>query len=94
MTRTAAELSIVCDVPGPPGVRRSGPWRALEVLGPLDHGAVGILRDIAEPLAAAGISLFAISTFDTDYVLVPADRVAAAAAALRRAGHALETDAS
>jgi hypothetical protein len=71
----------------PAGVRCEPGWRALAVEGPLDFGLTGILASIATPLAEAGISLFAISTFDTDYVLVKAERLDDAMEALRRAGH-------
>ena len=72
-------------VPG--SVQSSGPWRALRVAGTLDHSLTGVLREIAGPLADAEIPIFAISSFDTDYVLVPGGRVEAARAALEEAGH-------
>jgi hypothetical protein len=71
----------------PADVRCEPGWRALAVKGPLDFGLTGILASIAAPLAEAGISIFAISTFDTDYVLVKAERLDDAVEALRRAGH-------
>ncbi|MBS1270292.1 MAG: hypothetical protein MAG794_01247 [Gammaproteobacteria bacterium] len=71
MTRTSDELSIVCESRlVPPGVEQTGPWRALRVEGPLDFDMTGILYRIVRPLADAKISIFAVSTFDTDYVLV------------------------
>lgn len=88
VTRTADELSLVCGWPhAPAGARREGPWRALQVAGPLDFALTGVLASIAAPLAEAGVSIFAVSTFDTDYVLVREERLADAVAALRRAGH-------
>ncbi len=78
LTRTRDELSIVCaqrDVPD--DIRCERDWRALKVEGPLDFALTGILASIAAPLADAGISIFAISTFDTDYVLVKQDKVGA-----------------
>jgi hypothetical protein len=88
VTRTPDELSIVCPQDTmPAGVRCEPGWRALAVAGPLDFGLTGILVSIAAPLAEAGISIFAISTFDTDYVLVKAERLDDAVEALRRAGH-------
>src|SRR5262245_38479376 len=72
ITRTDDELSIVCDEDSvPPSCPRveSG-WRALRLAGPIDLGETGVLASLAQPLAAAGIALFAISTFDTDYLLV------------------------
>lgn len=88
ITRTSDELSIVAaKACVPAGVRAEGAWRALKLAGPIPLSAAGILASIAEPLARAGINLFAISTFDTDYVLVAADRLEDARLALSRAGH-------
>lgn len=89
-TRTPEELSIVVAKDRvPAGVRAEGAWRALQVAGPIPFSTVGILASIAEPLGRAGISLFAISTFDTDYVLVAAERLVDARLALSQAGHAV-----
>jgi uncharacterized protein len=88
VVRTAAELSVVCpasDVPG--GVRAERGWRALVVAGPLDLALTGILAGIATVLADAGVAIFAVATYDTDYVLVRAGRLADAVAALRAAGY-------
>jgi hypothetical protein len=92
VTRTAGELSVVCAesaVPG--GVPCEGAWRALQVEGPLDFALTGVLASLAVPLAEAGVSIFAISTFDTDYVLVKEESLARAVNALRAAGHEVET---
>ncbi len=87
-TRTTAELSIVCPAKQVPAdVRHVSTFRALAVRGPLDFGTVGVLLSLAHPLAGAGISIFAISTFDTDYVLVGGADLARAAGALEAAGH-------
>jgi hypothetical protein len=87
VTRTGEELSVVCAWgAAPEGVRREGPWRALKVAGPLDFALTGVLSAIAAPLADAGVSIFAVSTYDTDYVLVREERVGDAVAALRAAG--------
>ncbi len=88
ITRTSEELSIVCreDI-APAEVKQEAGWRAFNVEGPLDFGLTGILAALLDPLAKAGISIFAISTFNTDYILVKADKVEAATAALRTAGH-------
>jgi hypothetical protein len=88
VTRTAEELSIVCRqdaVPG--GVVSEGGWRALRVAGTLDFSLTGVLASLAAPLAEARISLFAVSTHDTDYVLVKAEALQRAVAALTAAGH-------
>ncbi|MDR3704110.1 MAG: bifunctional pyr operon transcriptional regulator/uracil phosphoribosyltransferase PyrR [Candidatus Sulfopaludibacter sp.] len=88
VTRTAGELSVVCEEgPVPPDVPCERGWRALQVEGPLDFALVGVLASLAVSLAEAGVSIFAVSTFDTDYVLVKEERLAAAADALQRAGH-------
>lgn len=90
LSRTPDELSIICEERLiPPGVAHGGPWRALRVEGPLDQELVGVLAAIAEPLATAQIPIFAISTHDTDWVLVPEHRLEQAAAALEAAGHHL-----
>lgn len=87
-TRTSDELSVVClEEAVPPGIRCEKGWRCLRVEGPLDFSEVGILASLTAVLAAAGISLFAISTFDTDYLLVKAVDLERAVAALGEAGH-------
>ncbi len=88
ISRTPDELSItLVQSAVPAGVRCERDYRALRVRGPLSPNLVGILLSIAEPLAQAGLSIFAISTYDTDYVLVKARDLAAALDALRAAGH-------
>lgn len=88
VTRTAGELSVVCAHDAvPDGVRADGPWRALSVSGPLPFTATGVLAALAGPLAAAGIPIFALSTFDTDHLLVGAGALDDAIAVLREAGH-------
>jgi hypothetical protein len=88
LTRSADELSIVTDVERvPDDVPADGPWRALRVEGPLDLGTTGVLASLLEPLADAGISVFTLSTYDTDLILVPHDRLEAAVSAVVGAGH-------
>lgn len=90
LTRTDDELSVICPqdaVPG--GITAERDWRALKVLGPLPFDAVGILVGLTAPLADAGIPIFAVSTFDTDYVLIKNDRLQAALEVLQQAGHRL-----
>ena len=88
ITRTADELSVVCEtdrvVDG--AIAREDGWRMLKVAGPLDFGLVGILARISSALADAGVPLFAISTYDTDYVLVKEGDLRCAMSALRDAG--------
>lgn len=83
ITRTMDELSIVCSEANVPGdVRSEKEWSALKVNGPLDFALTGILASLAGPLASAGISIFAISTFDTDYILVKSRDLAETVAVL------------
>ncbi len=89
ITRTPRELSIVCrESRGLPGTIESG-WRCLVVDGTLDFDQVGILASLAQPLAEAGISIFAVSTYDTDYLLLKEENLEAALAALEAAGHSI-----
>jgi len=88
VTRTAGELSIVCaENAVPPGVKCERGWRIFEIEGPFDFAATGILVSAAAPLAEAGVPIFAISTFDTDYVLVKQEHAGNAVRALESAGH-------
>src|SRR5512136_3488395 len=88
ITHTSDELSIVCAVEHvPPDVKADREWRALRVEGPLDLAMTGVLAALASPLAEAQINLFAVSTFDTDYLLVKGYNLARACEVLRRAGH-------
>ena len=90
LTRTADELSLVLpeEARRPEWQAETG-WRALRVDGTLDFALTGILASLATPLATAGVSLFAISTFDTDYLLVRERDLNKATEALTAAGHAL-----
>lgn len=71
ITKTHDELSIVCDEDKvPKDIKVEKGWKCLKVEGPLDFGLTGILSSLAQPLAEAKISIFAVSTFDTDYILI------------------------
>jgi hypothetical protein len=86
--RTQEELSIVCEQENvPPDIRCERNWRAMKVAGPLDFALVGVLASLAGALADAGVSVFALSTYDTDYLLVKADTLERAIDALEAAGH-------
>lgn len=88
VTRTPQETSVVCRTAVvPPGVRAEPGWRALRVAGPLDFALTGILLAMLAPLAAAGVAVFALSTFDTDYLLVREAALDEALDALAAAGH-------
>jgi len=92
ITRTPEELSLVCaEERVPEDVRCERGWRCLVVQGPLPLTMTGVLESLARPLAEAGVSIFALSTFDTDHLLVQAAQLAKAVAALRAAGHAVGT---
>ena len=88
ITRTPEELSLLC-VEGavPAGASASRGWRAIRVVGALDFSLTGILASLASPLADARISIFALSTHDTDYVLVKDETLPRAVDALTGAGH-------
>ena len=91
LTRTDAELSVVCPEEGvPPDVRAEAGWRCLRVKGPLGFGLTGILASLAAPLASSGVSIFVVSTYDTDYLMVQQRDLDRGVDALRRAGHAVE----
>jgi hypothetical protein len=88
VTRTADELSVVCrEDEVPDGVRCERGWRCLRVGGTLDFGLVGVLASLLVPLADAGVSVLALSTFDTDYLLVKGADLTKAVEALQAAGH-------
>ncbi len=79
---------MVCPVEQVPGhIQHEAPWQGFKVAGPIEFTEVGVLASLCEPLAEAGIGLFAISTFDTDYLLVKSQDYAAAAQVLSEAGH-------
>ena len=90
---TDGEHSLVCPAALAPAgaLAREDGWHAFRVKGSKDFGLVGVLASITGALAAAGIPLFAVSTFDTDYVLVKEERFAAALDALAAAGWAVES---
>ena len=77
IVRSPGELTVVCDAGiVPADVRSQKGWRCFRLAGPIAFTETGVLSSIAVPLAAAGIGIFVISTFDTDYVLVPGPRLA------------------
>ncbi len=90
ITRTSEELSIVClQSLVPDGIRCERDWRCLQLAGPIPFSTVGVLASLVQPVAEAGISVFAISTFDTDYLLVKAANFKGAIDALRQHGFSL-----
>jgi hypothetical protein len=91
VSRTLDELSVVCpaDLAVPAPQTETG-WRLLTVHGPFEFTLTGIMAALSGALAAAGVPLFALSTFDTDHLLVKDDDLARAVRALRDAGHEVE----
>jgi uncharacterized protein len=90
ITRTLQELSVVCpEQHVPENSRHEGSWKIFEVEGPMDLSLVGVLASLTHPLAKANINLFAMSTFDTDYLLVKEERLEDAKDALLLAGHSV-----
>ena len=87
--RTGAELSLVCAAEAVPASAQqcSRGWRLIRLVGPFDLAMTGVLLQVLAPLAEAAVPVFAISTFDTDYVLVPAALLDVACEALIAAGH-------
>jgi hypothetical protein len=91
ITATATETSIVCAARSvPTKSRHERPFTAFEVEGPLDFSLTGVLSTLLQPLAEAEISVFTISTFDTDWILVPGDAADRAEEEWRRSGHTVE----
>ena len=85
ITRTPAELSVVCaedDLPPSASEHVERGWRALELVGPIPFSTTGIISGLTAPLAAAGIGVFVISTYDADYLLVKAANFARACGVL------------
>lgn len=88
ITRTADELSIVCDDDAvPSGVQAERNWRALKLEGPIPFEMTGVASALLAPLARAGISIFLVSTYDTDYLLLKSGTFARAVDVLRGAGY-------
>ena len=91
ITRTARELSVVCpddQVAG--GVKKETGWKVLMVEGPLDLSLTGVLASLTGPLAREGMSVFALSTYDTDYLLVKKEQLEKAIQALGAEGYDVE----
>jgi hypothetical protein len=90
LTRTDEETSVICEARlVPADARCEGGFRALQVDGTLAFQETGILASLVDPLAAAGVPVFVVSTFDTDYVLVRESGLGEAVEALRKAGHSV-----
>ena len=91
ITRTAEEVSVVCPQEAvPEGVNCERGWRCLRVAGTIPFSVVGVIASLTTPLAEAGISVFAISTFDTDYLIVKGEVLERAVEVLRQRGHTIQ----
>ena len=91
VTRTPEELSVVCPEDAVPvGIECQPGWRCLRVAGKLPFSMVGVIHGLTAPLAAAGIGVFVLSSFDTDYLLVGAGDLDRALVELRAAGYSVE----
>jgi hypothetical protein len=88
VARTPDELSVVCpEGHAPAGIPCERGWRALKLEGPFGFELTGVLASVAAPLARCEVSILAIATYDTDYVLVKEEQLDPAIAALRERGH-------
>lgn len=94
ITRTPDELSIICLPPAelPEGIPVSTGWRALRFEGPFAFNQVGVMVAVAAPLAQSGVSILALATYDTDYVLVQNEQLPLALQVIRAAGHQVSGD--
>jgi uncharacterized protein len=92
VSRTSEELSIVClesNLPANSELRLERGWACLKLQGPFEFSMTGILLSVLEPLAQENVGIFALSTFNTDYVLVKAENLEKAIVALEAAGHSV-----
>ncbi len=88
ITRTSEELSLVTEMElVPVDLRAETSWRALKAHGPFDFSEIGVLAALVTPLAENKVSVFTISTFDTDYLFTRSSQLQASLGALRQAGH-------
>jgi len=92
LIRTADEVSIIVEQSRAPlgALKKSTGWRLFQVHGPFALDVIGVLASIAGPLAEAGVSIFALATYDTDYFLISGRQTARAIKALRAAGHEVQ----
>lgn len=93
VSATASETSVLClteAIPHDAVVRQQGPFNVFEVEGPLDFALTGLLSAIVTPLGEADLTVFTVSTFDTDWILVPTFEVDRAMSLWRREGHVIK----
>ena len=95
VSRTADELSVVAPADRISGMDRvDGGWSVFKLHGPFAFDEVGLVAGLSRPIADAGIGIFVVSTFDTDYLLVKQADTEKAAVVWREAGHEVDSDAS
>lgn len=88
LTWRGSETSLVCPERFvPPEIKAERGWRIIELAGPLDFELVGVLASLLEPLKQAGVSVFSLSTFETDLLLVKEEHLDRATRALESVGH-------
>jgi len=93
VTRTPDEISVILPQDSAPAEWQQNPgWRGLKVVGPLAFELTGVISALSQPLAEAGIPIFSLSTYDTDYILVQQDLLARACAVLSAHGHTVLYD--
>lgn len=93
ITKTQDEISIISQIPIPstdPQFKSEGPWVLYRVAGQLDFSLTGIMSQIVSPLAIAKISVFTLSTYDTDYILIKIEKANDAEVVWQQAGFLLE----
>ncbi|KAF8578580.1 hypothetical protein K439DRAFT_461264 [Ramaria rubella] len=91
ITRTKEEVSIVSDFRIDGGIEPPVEWRCIRVAGPMDLSLTGIMNDLTTPLKAAKIQIFALSTWDTDFLLVPIEKGEEAIKVMRQDGWVVRT---
>jgi hypothetical protein len=90
VTRTGEELSIACEEGNvPDGITASRSWRGWKVAGPFDFSQTGVIAAVVQPLADAGISVFVLATYDTDYIFVHQERLEQSRQVLLACGHTI-----
>lgn len=88
VSKTPAEISVLCEEQCvPDSVRAQQGWACIQLAGKFPFEMTGVLAAVVDPLARAGVPVFAMSTYDTDWVLVPGEKLEGAVRALKAAGH-------
>jgi hypothetical protein len=89
--RTDEEQSIICQTSQvPPGITQEADWCCFAVEGPLEFSQVGVLADLLHPLASAGVPVFVVSTYQTDYIMIKQEQQDTARKAWNKAGHMVQ----